>query len=277
VDLTERVSYRACPRDPRHALLAVTCTLCDSQSPTDRALTEVGKFHWICWQQERPSAERHRAAEWLDLEPADFRAWAEASPVEHAQYVDYLAGCATFRPEDFARPSYAYLLGPGRAVRTLSLHPDGQVWCKDGEGPARWGCDPAGVLVLEIAATQYRFVGNAHGLHAGRRVDAGASHGEPALLVVWSEVPARTGLRLTPETVTAFSQLNADSYVEGDAFVGADARASMFGPTSRVRIELDLPRHRLRYDEQIELEGSPVFQGGADHPDWRMLFARPLG
>ena len=50
--------------------------------------------------------------------------------------------------EDFPRPTRGYLLAAGRPPTTVILQPDGTVDRPEQPGPGRWGCDPAGLLVL---------------------------------------------------------------------------------------------------------------------------------
>ena len=170
---SEWVDYQACPRDRRHVLLGDGCRLCEQPAPPSRELTTVGKFHWLCWQQQLDWADRFRPDQVLELTSADFVAWAEADPTRHQQYLGFLGRSATFAPADFPRSTRGYLLSPGRPSTTVILQPDGTIVRPEHPGPGRWGCDPAGVLVLNIDHTQYRLVGDRGGLHTGRRVAHG--------------------------------------------------------------------------------------------------------
>ena len=100
----------------------------------DRALTSVGKFHWLCWQQQLDWADRFRPDRVLDLTSDDFVAWAEADPARHQQYVSFLGRSATFAPADFPRSTRGYLLAPGRPAD--HGHPAARRH-RDPPGPAR--------------------------------------------------------------------------------------------------------------------------------------------
>ena len=184
----EWVDYQACPRDARHVVLGDSCRLCDQATPPSRALASVGKFHWICWQQQLDWSERFRPDRVLELTSDDFVTWAEADPTRHQQYLQFLGRSATFIPTDFSRSTRGYLLTPARRPTTVILQPDGTITRPEQPGPGRWGCDPAGLLVLNMDRIQYRLVGDQSGLHTGRRVAAGAASGEPVLLVLLSLV-----------------------------------------------------------------------------------------
>jgi hypothetical protein len=271
------VEYQACPRDARHVLLGDGCQLCDQPAPAGRALTGVGKFHWLCWQQQLEWTDRFRPDRVLELTSDDFVAWAEADPTRHQLYLAFLDRSATFDPTDFPRSTRGYLLAPARAPTTVILQPDGTVARPEHPGPGRWGCDPAGVLVLNIDRIQYRLVGDRSGLHTGRRVAPGAPTGEPVLLVLWSDVATGTGVRLTSRSATALSYRSGRDYVERDVFVGSGPRVTIFGREQHVA--LDVGHRRLSYrrgPDQVSLEGGPVYRGAGAYADWRLAFVKPL-
>ena len=149
VSESEWVDYQACPREVRHLRLGSgLCRMCAQPAPPDRALTVAGKFHWLAWQSRLDWADRYRPGRVLDLTGDDFVTWATANPAQHHQYLDFLAGAATFGTEDFPRPTRGYLLAAGRPPTTVILQLDGTVDRPEQPGPGRWGCDPAGLLVL---------------------------------------------------------------------------------------------------------------------------------
>jgi hypothetical protein len=277
---SEWVDYRACPRDPRHVLLEEPCQRCDRLEPSDRALQLAGKFHWLCWQSELDWTDRHRPDQAHDLTAADYIAWAADQPARHHEYLDYLARSAVFTPTDLGRPTPAFLVAPGQPPVELVLQPDGTLSRGPGSGPGRWGCDPAGVLVLNLDRTQYRIVGNREGLHAGRRVAHGSSVGEPVLLGLWSETMTGTGVRLTGTSISAFTLLTRDEYLERDVFVGSGQRISMFGRGRRVTVAMDEDNDQLAYrpgERAVLLSGPPpIYRGQDAHADWRIGFLRPL-
>jgi hypothetical protein len=274
---SEWVDYRACPRDHRHVLLGDGCRLCEQAAPPDRALATVGKFHWLCWQQQLDWADRFRPDRVLELTSVDFVAWAEADPIRHQQYLGFLGRSAAFAPADFPRSTRGYLLAPGRPSTTVILQPDGTIVRPDQPGPGRWGCDPAGVLVLNIDHAQYRLVGDRSGLHTGRRVTRGATTGEPVLFALWSDVATGTGIRLTSRSATALIRRSAGEYIERDVFVGSGPRVSIFGRGQQVKV--DAEHRRLGYRRgpvQVALEGGPVYRGAGAYADWRLAFTKPL-
>ena len=275
---SEWVDYQACPRDGRHVLLGDGCRLCGQPAPPTRALTTVGKFHWLCWQQQLDWADRFRPDRVPELTSVDFVAWAEADPTRHQQYLGFLDRSATFAPADFPRSTRGYLLAPGRPPTTVILQPDGTIARPEHlVGPARWGCDPAGVLVLNIDDTQYRLVGDRHGLHTGRRVANGATTGEPVLLALWSDVATGTGVRVTDRSATALTRRSAADYGERDLFLGSGPRVTIFGGEQHVRIEVE--HRRLTYrrgPDRVGLEGGPVYRGAGTYADWRLAFLKPL-
>ena len=277
---SEWVDYRACPRDPRHVLLAEDCQRCDQPEPTDRALQLAGKFHWLCWQTELDWSTRHRPDEACDLTASDYISWSTDQPARHHEYLDYLARSAAFIPADVARPTPAFLVAPGRPPIDFVLQPDGTVARSPGSGPGRWGCDPAGILVLNLDRTQYRIVGNRKGLHAGRRVVHGSTVGEPVLLGIWSETATGSGVRLTGTSISCFTRLNRDEFLERDVFVGSGQRIAMFGRGRRIAITADPDHSQLAYrpgERAVELSGPPpIYRGQGAHADWRIGFLRPL-
>jgi hypothetical protein len=293
---SEWVDYQACPRDERHVLLDDGCRLCEQPASPSRALSTVGKFHWLCWQQQLDWADRFRPGRALELTAVDFVAWAEADPTRHQQYLSFLGRSAAFAPADFPRSTRGYLLAPGQPATTVILQPDGSVVRPEHPAPGRWGCDPAGVLVLNIDHIQYRMVGDRGGLHTGRRVAHGATSGEPVLLVLWSDVATGTGIRLTSRSATALVHRSADDvssprgttpwnprrrsaeeYGERDLFVGNGPRVTIFGREQHVAVHV--AGRRLTYrrgPDRISLDGGPVYRGAGTYADWRLAFVKPL-
>ena len=281
MSVSEWVDYQACPQEIRHVRLGSgPCRLCAQPPPPDRALTSAGKFHWLCWQSQLDWSDRYRPGRMLDLTSEDFVTWAMANPAQHRQYVSFLASSATFAPEDFPRPTRGYLLTAGQPPTTVILQRDGTVERPERSQSARWGCDPAGLLVLYLDGFQYRIVGQRSGLHLGRRVAHGAAVGEPVLLGLWSDNPTGTAVRLASSASTGLRGRPGSEYAERDLFVGAGERLSVLGPEARVRVDADVRRRRLTYRrgaQRIVLDGGPVYRGAGDHADWRMTFLRPLG
>ena len=279
--VTEWVDHAACPRDVRHLRLGdEPCRQCGRPPRPDRALVSVGKLHWLVWQQSLPWAERHRPAEMLQLGADDFVAWAAADPAGHRRYLDFLDGSAAFGASYIARPTRGYLLTPGRAPVTVILQPDGALDRPSHPAPARWGCDPAGVLVLSLDGAQYRLVGQRSGLHTGRRVVPGARAGEPVFLGLWSDQAAGTAVRLTGRSATALHGRPGVGYAERDLFVGSGERVAVLGAESRAGVDADVEARRVTYSrgpERVTLEGGPVYRGVGDHADWRLAFLRGLG
>ena len=275
---SEWVDYQACPRDGRHVLLGDGCRLCDQPAPPSRALTTVGKFHWLCWQQQLDWADRFRPDRVPGLTSVDFVAWAEADPTRHQQYLGFLGRSATFAPVDFPRSTRGYLLAPGRPPTTVILQPDGTIARPEHPmGPARWGCDPAGVLVLHIDGIQYRLVGDRSGLHTGRRIAHGSTTGEPVLLALWSDVATGTGVRVTNRSATALTHRLGGGYAERDLFLGSGPRLAIFGGVQHVQVEVE--HRRLTYrrgPDRVGLEGGPVYRGTGAYADWRLAFLKPL-
>ena len=293
---SEWVDYQACPRDGRHVLLGDVCRLCDQPAAPSRALTTVGKFHWLCWQQQLDWADRFRPERVPELTSVDFVAWAEADPTRHQQYLGFLGRSAAFAPADFPRSTRGYLLAPGRPPTTVILQPDGTIARPEHlAGPARWGCDPAGVLVLNIDGTQHRLVGDRSGLHTGRRVAHGATTGEPVLLALWSDLATGTGVRVTNRSATALTHRSGAAvpsargtpgnprppsggdYVERDLFLGSGPRVMIFGGQQHVQVEIE--HRRLTYrrgPDRVGLEGGPVYRGAGSYADWRLAFLKPL-
>jgi len=274
---SEWVDYQACPRDHRHVLLGNACRFCDQPASSNRALTAVGKFHWLCWQQQVDWADRFRPGRALELTAVDFVAWAEADPTRHQQYLSFLGRSGTFTPADFPRSTRGYLLAPGRPATTVILQPDGTVDRPDHPAPGRWGCDPAGVLVLNIDHAQYRLIGDRGGLHTGRRVTRTAAPGEPVLLVLWSDVATGTGIRLTSRSATALIHRSATEYTERDLFVGSAPRVTVFGRPQHVAVNVE--HRRLTYrrgHDRVGLTGGPVYRGADAYADWRLAFVKPL-
>jgi hypothetical protein len=274
---SEWVDYQACTRDHRHVLLGNACRFCDQPAPPNRALTAVGKFHWLCWQQQLDWADRFRPDRLLELTAADFVAWAEADPTRHQQYLSFLGRSAAFTPADFPRSTRGYLLAPGRPATTVILQPDGAVVRPDRPAPGRWGCDPAGVLVLNIDRAQYRLIGDRSGLHTGRRMTHTAASGEPVLLVLWSDVATGTGIRLTSRSATALIHRSAAQYAECDLFIGSGPRVTVFGREQHVAVNLE--HRRLTYrrgPDWVGLDGGPVYRGAGAYADWRLAFVKPL-
>jgi hypothetical protein len=271
------VDYQACPRDARHVVLADGCRLCDQPAPPERALASVGKFHWLCWQQQLDWADRFQPERVLDLSSADFVTWAEADLTAHQQYLGFLARSATFTPADFPRSTRGYLLAPARPPTTVILQPDGSVTRPEHPAPGRWGCDPAGLLVLNIDRIQYRLVGDRSGLHTGRRVVPGAATGEPVLLVLWSDVATGTAVRMTSRSATGLTHRSGGSYVERDLFVGSGPRVTIFGREQQAALSIE--HRRLGYrrgPDVVGLEGGPVYRGAGAYADWRLTFVKPL-
>ena len=289
--MTEWVDYQACPRDARHVLLGDGCRLCDQPAPPDRELTSVGKFHWLCWQQQLDWADRFQPDRVLELSSADFVTWAEADPTAHQHYLGFLARSATFTPADFPRSTRGYLLAPARPPTTVILQPDGSIARPDHPVPGRWGCDPAGLLVLNLDRIQYRLIGDRSGLHTGRRVAPGgsggvppssntvpgAATGEPVLLVLWSDVATDTAVRVTSRSATALTHRGGGNYVERDLFVGSGPRVTVFGREQQVAVSVE--HRRLSYrrgPDLVGLEGGPVYRGAGAYADWRLTFVKPL-
>jgi hypothetical protein len=281
VSENEWVDYEACPREVRHVRLGSgSCRLCTQPAPPDRALTSAGKFHWLCWQQQLDWADRYRPGRVLDLTGEDYVTWATANPAQHRQYVEFLAAAATFAPGDFPRPTRGYLLVPGRPPTTVILQPDGTVDRPEQPVPARWGCDPAGLLVLYLDRHQYRFVGQRQGLHIGRRVAHGSPSGEPVFLGLWSDSATGTAVRVAGRVATALWGRSGREFAEQDLFVGGGERVSVLGAAARVKVEPDVGRRRVTYrrgPRRIVLDGGPVYRGAGDYADWRLTFLRPLG
>jgi hypothetical protein len=277
----EWVDYQACPRDVRHVRLGDgPCRLCAQPARPDQALTSAGKFHWWCWQQQLDWVDRHRPGQVLELTSEDFVTWARADPARHRGYADFLAGAATFGVEEFPRPTRGYLLVAGRPPTTVILRPDGTVERPAQPGAARWGCDPAGLLVLYLDGFQYRILGRRSGLHGGRRVAAGSTNGEPVFLGLWSDAPTGTALRVAGPVAAALHGRAGSDYDEQDLFLGGGERVSVLGPPTPVRLETDVGRRRVTYrrgSRRIVLDGGPVYRGAGDHADWRLTFLRPLG
>ena len=145
---------------------------------------------------------------------------------------------------------------------------------------ARWGCDPAGLLVLYLDGVQYRILGQRSGLHLGRRMAHGSVHGEPVFLGLWSDTATGTAVRVTTRAATSLRRRSGREFAEQDLFVGAGERMSVLGPETRVRVEPDPNRRRVTYrrsPRRIVLDGGPVFRGAGDYADWRLTFLRPLG
>jgi hypothetical protein len=274
---SEWVDYQACPRDHRHVLLGNACRFCDQSASSNRALTAVGKFHWLCWQQQLDWADRFRPDRMRELTAVDFVAWAEADPTRHQQYLSFLGRSGMFTPADFPRSTRGYLLAPGRPATTVILQPDGTVDRPDHPAPGRWGCDPAGVLVLNIDHAQYRLIGDRGGLHTGRRVTHTTAHGEPVLLVLWSDVATGTGIRLTSRSATALIHRSAAEYAERDLFVGSGPRVTIFGRGQHVAVNVE-HRHLTyrRGPDRVGLDGGPVYRGAGAYADWRLVFVKPL-
>jgi hypothetical protein len=276
---SEWVDYQACARDARHVLLGDACRLCDQPAAPTRALTSVGKFHWLCWQQQLDWADRFRPDRVLELTADDFVTWAEADPTRHQQYLGFLGRSATFAPADFPRSTRGYLLAPARPPVTVILQPDGTITRPEDPGPGRWGCDPAGLLVLDIDRAQYRLVGDRSGLHTGRRVVSGTTTGEPVLLVLWSDVATGAGVRVTSRSATAltYRQRPAGGWIERDLFMGSGSRVTVFGHEQQVAVEIE--HRRLGYrrgPDRIGMEGGPVYRGAGAYADWRLAFVKPM-
>ena len=278
---SEWVDYQACPREVRHVRLGRgPCRLCTQPAPADRGLTSAGKFHWLCWQSQLDWVDRYRPGRVLDLTGDDFVTWATANPAQHRAYVGFLAATATFVHDDFPRPIRGYLLSPGQPSTTIILQPDGTVERPERPTSARWGCDPAGVLVIYLDRAQYRILGQRSGLHRGRRVAHGSASGEPVFLGLWSDTPTGTAVRVAGRTATGLRNRSRSEYAEQDLFVGTGGRMAVLGPASPVRVELDGNRRRLTYrrgPRRIVLHGGPVYRGAGDYADWRLTFLRPLG
>lgn len=265
MSVTEWVEYQACSRDVRHLRLGEeSCRLCRRPVRPDRALVSAGKFHWLVWQQSLPWVDRHRPAQVLELGADDFVAWAAADPAAHRRYLDFLDGSAVFDPAFVARPKRGYVLAPGQAPVTVILQPDGALDRPDHPAPARWGCDPAGVLVLHLDRAQYRLVGQRSGLHTGRRVVHGVRTGEPVFLGLWSDQAARTAVRLTGRSATALHGRPGAGYAEHDLFVGTGERVSVLGPEGLAGVDAPTGGRRVTYSrgpERVELEGGPAYRG----------------
>jgi hypothetical protein len=281
VSESEWVDYQACPREVRHVRLGGgSCQLCPRPTPPARALTSAGKFHWLCWQQQLNWADRYRPGRVLQLTGDDFVTWATANPAQHRAYVQFLADAATFTTDDFPRPTRGSLLVAGQPPTTVILQPDGTVERPAQPGPARWGCDPAGLLVLYVDRLQYRFIGQRHGLHVGRRVPHGSPRGEPVFLGLWSDTATGTAVRVAGRTATALRGRSGREFAEQDLFVGGGDQLSVLGPAARVTVEPDIGRRRVTYrrgPRRIVLDGGPVYRGAGDYADWRLTFLRPLG
>jgi hypothetical protein len=280
VSESEWVDYQACPREVRHVRLGSgPCRLCAQPRASDRALTSAGKFHWLCWQSRLDWADRYRPGRVLDLTGDDFVTWATANPAQHHQYLDFLAGAATFGTEDFPRPTRGYLLAAGRPPTTVILQLDGTVDRPEQPGPGRWGCDPAGLLVLYLDRLQYRIVGQRHGLHLGRRVAHGSPIGEPVFLGLWSDTATGTAVRVAGNAAAGLRERSGRNFSEQDLYVSAGERIAVLGPETRVRIESDAGRRRVTYrrgPRRVVLDGGPVYRGAGDYADWRLTFLRPL-
>ncbi len=280
VSESEWVDYQACTREVRHVRLGSgPCRVCAQPAPPDRALTSAGKFHWLCWQSQLDWADRHRPAQALDLTSEDFVTWAAANPAQHRQYLGFLAGAATFATDDFPRPTRGYVLAPGQSPSTVILQPDGTVHRPEQPGPARWGCDPAGLLVLYLDRVQYRIIGQRSGLHIGRRVAHGAPSGEPVFLGLWSDTATSTAVRVAGSTAAGLRGRSGRDFGEQDLFLGAGDRLTVLGPETRVRVEPDVSRRRVTYrrgPRRVVLDGGPVYRGAGDYADWRLAFLRPL-
>ena len=126
----------------------------------------------------------------------------------------------------------------------------------------------------------YRIVGNRKGLHAGRRVVHGSTVGEPVLLGIWSETATGSCVRLTGTSISCFTRLNRDEFLERDVFVGSGQRIAMFGRGRRIAIAADTDHSQLAYrpgERAVELSGPPpIYRGEGAHADWRIGFLRPL-
>jgi hypothetical protein len=281
VSESEWVDYQACPREVRHVRLGSgPCRACRQPAAPDRALTSAGKFHWLCWQAQLDWADRYRPGRVLDLTGDDFVTWAAANPAQHRQYLSFLAGAATFGTDDFPRPTRGYLLAPGQPPTTVILQPDGTVDRPEQPGPARWGCDPAGLLVLYLDRVQYRIIGQRHGLHLGRRVAHGSASGEPIFLGLWSDTATGTAVRVAGNVAAGLRGRSGRDFGEQDLFLGTGDRMTVLGPEARVRVEPDVDRRRVTYrrgPRRVVLEGGPVYRGAGDYADWRLTFLRPLG
>ena len=223
------------------------------------------------------------------------------SPTRHHDYLDYLARSAVFTLADVARPTPAFLVAPGQPPIELTLQPDGTVARGPGSGPGRWGCDPAGILVLNLDRTQYRIVGNRKGLHAGRRVAHGSTVGEPVLLGIWSETTTGTGVRLTGTSISCFTQLIRDEYLERAVFVGYRAagrdvrprppdrhrrssRTRTSSPTDRANARSGCPARRRSTAARTPMPtggsgsyGRSRSSGGQHQPARHVLERRPAG
>ena len=245
---SEWVDYQACSREVRHVRLgSEPCRLCAQPGPLDRTLTSVGKFHWLCWQQRLDWADRYRPGRILDLTSDDFVTWATANPAQHREYLGFLTAGATFGIDDFPRPTRGSLLAPGQPPTTVILQPDGTIERPEQRGLARWGCDPAGLLVLYLDGVQYRILGQRSGLHLGRRMAHGSVHGEPVFLGLWSDTATGTAVRVTARAATSLRGRSGREFAEQDLFVGAGERMSVLGPETRVRVEPDPNRRRVTY------------------------------
>jgi hypothetical protein len=281
VSASEWVNYQACPQEVRHLRLGSgPCRLCAQSATADRALTSAGKFHWLCWQSRLDWVDRYRPGRALDLTADDFVAWAAANPAQHRQYVSFLASSATFATDDFPRPTRGYLLTPEQPPTTIILERNGTVERPEHPGPARWGCDPAGVLVLYLDRVQYRIIGQRSGLHLGRRVVHGSEHGEPVFLGLWSDSATGTAVRVAGRAATGLRGQPGGEFGEQDLFVGFGERMSVLGPQIPARVEPDASRRKVTYrrgSRRIVLDGGPVYRGSGDYADWRLTFLRPLG
>lgn len=277
----EWVEHQTCPRDVRHLRLSdEPCRHCTQPVRSDRGLVSAGKFHWLVWQQSLPWADRYRPAQVLELGADDFLAWAAGDPDRHRRYLDFLDGSAAFDPAYVVRATRGYVLAPGQAPVTVILQPDGALDRPSHPAPARWGCDPAGVLVLYLDRDQYRLVGQRSGLHAGRRVVHGARAGAPVFLGLWSDQAAGTAVRVSGRSTTALRGRPGGGYAERDLFVGTGERTSVLGPEGRAGVDVHSEGRRVTYSrgpERVGLEGGPVYRGAGEHADWRLAFLRGLG
>ena len=160
----------------RHVLLEEACQRCDQPEPIDRSLQLAGEFHWLCWQTELNWSNGTGPTRYATA-PLDYIAGPRTSPPGTTR-TGHLTRSAVFILADVARPARAFVVAPGRPPIEFALQPDGTVAHGPGSGPGRWGCDPAGILVLNVDRTQSSIVGNRKGLHARRRVAHGTTVGE---------------------------------------------------------------------------------------------------